>query len=147
MNKEKSTYKFIFWSLWIVLTLLCSYYIVYNAQWLIGDDAIVIRHIGYGNPFLPSNSVNLHQGRFYPFSYLVYNLLLLLNVNYILPSQIYMLQSFFFFIFCVSTTILLLKVTQNEKEAIKLYRQYNYIIINILKRGKKLMRDLRNWWY
>lgn len=57
------------------------FFILYNAQWLVGDDAIVIRHTGWGHPFKIKDTISPSTGRFFPFAYLIYNLLWLLGLN------------------------------------------------------------------
>ena len=56
--KNKELYiKAVFWTLWSALVITCVYYIVYNAQLFISDDAIVIRHTGFGQAFLPHTNL------------------------------------------------------------------------------------------
>lgn len=114
--KDKELYiRVVFWSLWTSLVLLCVFYIIHNAHWFIGDDAIVIRHTGFGKPFLPSDTVSPLIGRFYPFSYLVYDLLLLFGGNRISPTAHYSLQAVFFVIFAVSMTVIVFQILRGCK--------------------------------
>jgi len=116
MMKNKELYfKILFWTLWAVLVTVCVYYIVHNAQWLIGDDAIVIRHTGFGKAFLPSDTVNPGAGRFYPFAYLAYNILLLFGGDHISPMAHYALEAMFFLVFVVSVTMLVLSILEEQK--------------------------------
>lgn len=46
MNNKELSFKVVFWVLWTALTAVFVCYIIHNAQWLIGDDAILIRHTG-----------------------------------------------------------------------------------------------------
>lgn len=62
------------------LIIFFSFFILYNAEWLIGDDAIIIRHTGWGHPFHMSETVIPSSGRFFPFAYLVYNILWLFGL-------------------------------------------------------------------
>ena len=114
--KNKELYiKAIFWALWSVLVFICVFFIICNAQWLLGDDYMVIQHTGFGKPFLPTDTVNPSSGRFYPFAYLVYDILLLFGGEQISPTAHYVLQAVFFIIFVVSATILILKVLEKQK--------------------------------
>lgn len=116
MKNNKELYiKLVFWTLWTALVAMCTYYIIHNAQWLIGDDAIVIRHTGFGKAFLPSDTVSPSSGRFYPFAYLVYDILLLFGGEHISPTAHYVLQAVFFVLFVVSVTCLILGVLENQK--------------------------------
>lgn len=130
--KNKELYiKAVFWTLWSALVITCVYYIVYNAQWFIGDDAIVIRHTGFGQAFLPNDPLTFNRplGRFFPFSYLAYDVLLLFNNGaYITPQAHYILHSVFFVVFVVAVTILLLRILANQKV---LYR-YSLAFLSIV---------------
>lgn len=121
--KNKELYiKLVFWGLWVILVSICVFYIIYNAHWIIGDDAIIIRHTGSGRAFRPMDTVNPQTGRFFPFSYLAYNVLLLFNDGYISPRAHYMLHGVFFVVFSLSFTIMLLKSLEN------LNTVYKYIL-------------------
>ena len=119
MKNKDLFIKVLFWTLWTVIVTVCVYYIIHNAQWLIGDDAIVIRHTGFGKAFLLSDTINPSAGRFYPFSYLAYNALLLLRSDHISAKAHYVLQAVFFIIFAASMTILLLKMLESQKPMLK----------------------------
>ena len=116
MKNHKELYiKLVFWTLWTALVAMCTYYIIHNAQWLIGDDAIVIRHTGFGKAFLPGETVNPSAGRFYPLAYLVYDILLLFGGEHITPTAHYVLQAAFFILFIVSVTWLSLGILETQK--------------------------------
>ena len=119
MKNKDLFIKVLFWTLWTVIVTVCVYYLIHNAQWLIGDDAIVIRHTGFGKAFLLSDTINPSAGRFYPFSYLAYNALLLLRSDHISAKAHYVLQAVFFIIFAASVTILLLKLLESQKPMLK----------------------------
>jgi hypothetical protein len=116
MNKKELFIKTMFWTLWTVVVAVCAFFIVHNAQWGIGDDHIVIRHTGFGKPFLPSDTVSPSEGRFYPLAYLVYNILLFFGGDHISPTAHYALQAAFFIVFAVSVTILLLKLLEGQRD-------------------------------
>lgn len=114
-NNKELNIKLVFWTLWTILVAVCTYFIIHNAQWLIGDDAIVIRHTGFGKAFLPGETVNPSAGRFYPFAYLAYDILLLFGGEHISPTAHYVLQAVFFVLFVGSITCLSLGVLENQK--------------------------------
>ena len=87
------------WIIWLVATMILSYFIVHNAQWLIGDDAIIIKKTGSGQAFSIFDTINPEAGRFYPLAYYAYNILLLFNKGQISVEQHYILVSIGFFIF------------------------------------------------
>ena len=114
--KSRDVYiKIAFWTFWTFIIVICVYYIIHNAQWFIGDDAIVIRHTGFGKAFLPSDTIYPYAGRFYPFSYLAYDILLLFGGDHISPMAHYVLQAFFFVVFAIAVTVLLLKMLKEQK--------------------------------
>ena len=92
------------WIIWIALTTTLAFFILHNAQWLIGDDAIIIKKTGSGLAFSIFDTINPEGGRFYPLAYYAYNILLLFNLNpitahhhYLLVSLAFLLFSFFVF--------------------------------------------------
>lgn len=62
------------WAFMMLVTVLCAFFIVHNAQWVIGDDAIVMTFSGWGHWFPMSYTVIPENGRFFPTSYQMYNL-------------------------------------------------------------------------
>lgn len=71
--KEKMI-KYGSWAFMMLVTVLCAFFIVHNAQWIIGDDAIVMTYSGWGHWFPMSHTVIPESGRFFPLSYQMYNL-------------------------------------------------------------------------
>lgn len=115
IKSKELVVKSIAWTLWTALVAICVYYIIHNAQWLIGDDAIIIRHTGYGKAFLPSDTINPSAGRFYPFAYLIYDVLLLFFGDHISPMAHYVLEAAFFVVFVVSVTVLVVSILEEQK--------------------------------
>lgn len=62
------------WAFMMLVTVLCAFFIVHDAQWIIGDDAIVMTYSGWGHWFPMSHTVIPESGRFFPLSYQMYNL-------------------------------------------------------------------------
>lgn len=73
-TKLEEMVKYCSWLLMIVITAVCAFFVVHNAQWVIGDDAIVMAFSGWGHWFPMSHTVNPENGRFFPTSYQMYNL-------------------------------------------------------------------------
>ena len=61
----------IFWLAMMAYLGVCVYFMIHNAYWQIGDEAIVISHTGMGKPFSPKGFEGMvsSYGRLYPFAY------------------------------------------------------------------------------
>lgn len=129
MKNKELLIKTAFWTIWTALVAICVYYIVHNAQWLVRDDAIVISHTGFGKAFLLSDMVNPPLGRFYPFAYLPYNVLLLFNDGYIGPHAHYVLHAVFFVVFVIAVTILLLRILSGQKALYKYLLAFLAVVV------------------
>lgn len=114
-NKNEVLIKTIFWALWTIVLMVGAFFIVKNAHWVIGDDAIVMEHTGSGIPFPPSHMINKNVGRFCPLAYVAYNVLLLFSDGYISPKAHYVLEAVFFVIYAVAFTIMVLQMLKNQK--------------------------------
>ena len=106
------------WLVWLLTTLTLAFFIVHNAQWLIGDDAIIIRKTGSGIFFSIFDTITPESGRFYPLAYYAYNILLFFNNGVVSVQQHYILIAlsfllFSFFIFFLNKEIL--KKSTSEK--------------------------------
>ena len=55
------------------------FYILFHAEWLIGDDAFMLRRTAFGIPFPLSESIMPSVGFFRPFDYLHENIVLLFH--------------------------------------------------------------------
>ena len=64
-----------------MLIAVLAFFIMYNAGWIIGDDAIIISHTGWGHFFNPADTVTPSAGRFYPLAYIIYNVLPILRLT------------------------------------------------------------------
>lgn len=62
------------WALIMLMAFVGAYFIVDGAQWVLGDDAIVMQHAGWGHWFPMSYTVWPESGRFFPLAYQMYNL-------------------------------------------------------------------------
>lgn len=75
MNMNTTLFKSLFYGFSAVVIGVLAFFIVYNAGWITGDDAIVIEHTGWGHFFNPADTIEPAAGRFYPFAYIIYNIL------------------------------------------------------------------------
>lgn len=91
--------KYLFYGLATLLIGLLAFFIMYNAGWITGDDAIVIGHTGWGHFFNPADTVTPSAGRFYPLAYFVYNILPIFQL-YSVNSH-FALHMLTFVLFCV----------------------------------------------
>lgn len=132
MDKE-SKIKLLYWSTWTLLVSICVFYIVHNACWVISDDAIVISRTGSGKAFTLNDpfSFNKSAGRFYPFAYLAYDLLLLFHSGYISPTAHYALEAVFFVVFAVCVTLLSLKVLDGVKPVWKYALSFMVVLASV----------------
>ncbi len=91
--------KFFFYGLSVVVTGILAFFILYNAGWIIGDDAIVISHTGWGHFFNPADTVTPSAGRFYPLAYIIYNILPIFQLYSV--NAHFGLHMLTFILFCV----------------------------------------------
>lgn len=99
-------YKSLFVFVWCAFVAVCAYFAIHNAQWLGGDEAIVISHTGWASPFIPPQ-VPFSYARFFPFSYSLYNVLLMLpHGEQISPTAIYALHSTFMIVYALMLSLL-----------------------------------------
>lgn len=104
---------------WIVFAsfiIITVYYIIANAQWLIGDDAIVISHTGIGEPFLCEDTIYPEAGRFFPLAYQMYNILLIFSANFVSPFFHYIFHGVCFVLSMFLMIKSLLLIQQNTKD-------------------------------
>lgn len=92
-----------------------SFYIVHNAQWLIGDDAIVINRTGWGIPFSIWDTIKPDMGRFFPLTYMHENLVLLFPGEMHSALQHYILNLILFVLLNISLLYMLWIVIRPSK--------------------------------
>ena len=108
--KSNTWFRIAFWTLWSIIVGICAFFIVYKAQWGLGDDAIIMRHTGFGIPFSPSDTTIPYMGRFYPFAYLLYNVLIPFSTGQITAQSHYWLHLLMFVFLSFSLAYLLLDI-------------------------------------
>lgn len=88
-----------FYGIAAILTGILAFFIMYNAGWIIGDDAAVIAHTGWGHFFNPSDTVDSSAGRFFPLAYVIYNILPIFHLTSV--NAHFALQTIVFVLFCI----------------------------------------------
>ena len=91
--------KGIFYGLSASFIGVLAFFIMYNAGWIIGDDAIVVSHTGWRHFFNPKGTTIPAAGRFYPLAYIIYNILPICNLCSV--NAHFALHTFVFVIFCI----------------------------------------------
>lgn len=89
-------------TLLLVVVGVLSFFIVHNAQWLIGDDAIIINRTGWDIPFTIWDTIKPEIGRFFPLAYMHENVVLLLSGDMHNASQHYIINLFLFVILSIA---------------------------------------------
>lgn len=96
--KQAITIKTLFWSIICILVCGCSFFILHNATWLLGDDCQTLIYTGWDKPifgFFVSPTV----GRFFPLDYTIYDVLCLFYDGQIPASAHYFIHVFCFLLF------------------------------------------------
>lgn len=108
------------WIVFVSFIIITVYYIIANAQWLIGDDAIVISHTGIGKPFLCEDTIWPEAGRFFPFTYMMYNVLLIFFDSYISPLVHYIFHGicFIFSLFLMLKSLMVVQKNENKRSLV-----------------------------
>lgn len=120
MNKTLAA-KYISLAFLVVVTAICAFFIIYNAQWVIGDDAMVMNGIGFGGYFSPKGTVWPESGRFFPFNYLSYNILAFLYQGNVTATAVYVYHLFYFLLMVVAATWLFLKIQKDNVDSPLIY--------------------------
>lgn len=93
------------------------FYILHNAEWLIGDDAFMLRRTAFGIPFSISESIQPAVGFFRPFDYLHENLVLLFHSGMHDAFEHYIINAISY-VLCMSALTGVLWMTVKPKDAI-----------------------------
>lgn len=96
--RQGTVIKIIFGILTCLLVSLCSYYIVHNATWLLGDDCTTLVYTGWDKPIF-GFFVSPTLGRFFPLNYTIYDILLPFFNGQIPPAAHYTIHILCFILF------------------------------------------------
>ena len=123
-----------FWGCLTALLTICFYFLVHNAWWIIGDEAIVVSHTGMGKAFSPLGFSEMPiTGRLYPFAYNLYNVLLLFNDGYISPQAHYILQAIALCIFGLFFALIGLHILKDKPSVWKYSITFCLVAIAVVR--------------
>lgn len=94
---------------------ILSFFIVHDAEWLIGDDAIVINRTGWDVPFSIWDTIKPELGRFFPLSYMHENIVLFFTSEMHSALQHYYINAALFIILTLSLIYLLWQTIKPNK--------------------------------
>ena len=112
--KTDNLIKTTFWGLICTILCFCSYFIMHNAAWLLGDDCQTLIYTGWDKPifgFFVSPTV----GRFFPLDYTIYNVLCLFYEGQIPPSAHYFIHVLCFAVYVVAFIGIALYILKSQK--------------------------------
>jgi len=114
---------------------ICVFYLVHNAHWMVGDEAIVIFHTGMGKAFSPLgfDGMVTSYGRLYPLAYSLYNVLLLFYKGYVPPSAIYTLHGIALVILSVAFLILALRILRDIARPWQCATAFFFVVICVFR--------------
>ena len=92
------------WGIMLSVIGVYAFYILHNAEWLIGDDAFLLRRTAMGIPFPFSESILPEIGFFRPFDYLHENIVLLFHSGMHSAFEHYIINAASFLL-CMSALI------------------------------------------
>lgn len=96
-------------SVFVLITLLLAFYIVYKSHWTLGDDLGFVKSTASGKPFLIPCGVG---GRFGPFALLEFNLLLLIPGGHSVTAH-YILNAVSFLVFAAFASLLIRRIVSD----------------------------------
>lgn len=94
------------------------FYILFHAEWLIGDDAFMLRRTAFGIPFPLSESIMPSVGFFRPFDYLHENIVLLFHSGMHNAFEHYIINAVSF-VLCSGAMAGVLWMTVKPKDAVE----------------------------
>lgn len=110
------------------------FYILHNAEWLIGDDAAMLRRTAMGIPFRFSESILPDKGFFRPFDYLHENIVLLFHSGMHSAFEHYIINACSF-ILCMSALMGILWMTVKPKNV----TDYAIIVFGVITIASRLI--------
>ena len=114
MEQKSTLWRNVSYILWAAISIVCAFFIVYHSEWLFGDDAIVMKYTGWGRFFPMSHTVSPEIGRFFPFSYLMYNILPIFFHGQISATIVYVYQALWFIAFSWMSFYLVQDMLRNQ---------------------------------
>ena len=139
--RKDLTIKSIFWVLTGLVLAICSYFIIHNASWLLGDDCQTLIYTGWDKPifgFFVSPTV----GRFFPLDYTIYDLLLPFFDGQIPPAAHYAVHIVCFLLFIGSFIWLSLYILRKESAVWRYSITFSLVILVI---GRTFLNYAQCW--
>jgi hypothetical protein len=96
--KQDLLIKYLCYALLAIICIIGAFFIVHDAQWIIGDDAIVMGYSGWGKWFPMSHTIIPESGRFFPTAYQMYNLYAPFFDGQMSAQALYLYHAIFFVI-------------------------------------------------
>lgn len=124
----------------LLMTLLLAvvgiyvFYILHNAEWLIGDDAFMLRRTAFGIPFPLSESILPEVGFFRPFDYLHENFVLLFHPGMHDAFEHYIINAVSF-VLCMGALFGILWMTVKPTEVI----DYAIVVFGVILVASRLI--------
>lgn len=121
MKNKQNLLAILFWFVLAAILVVLGYFMIHNAAWLFGDEAIVYSTTGMGKSFSPSGFDCMIEcfGRFYPFAYNLYNVLLIFNSGPISAEAHYALHVVALSIFAICFAITAINLLKNYSSWMK----------------------------
>ena len=111
-----------------------EFFILYHAEWLIGDDAFMLRRTAFGIPFPISESILPETGFFRPFDYLHENIVLLFHPGMHNAFEHYIINAVSFLL-CVSALFGVLWITVKPKDV----ADYAIVVFGVILVASRLI--------
>ena len=120
----------------LLVTILGVYvfYILHNAEWLIGDDAFMLRRTAFGIPFPLSESILPESGFFRPFDYLHENIVLLFHPGMHNAFEHYIINAVSF-VLCMGALFGVLWMTVKPKDVMG----YGIVVFGVILVASRLI--------
>lgn len=139
--RKDLTIKYLFWGLNSLVLLVCSYFIVHNAAWLLGDDCQTLIYTGWDKPIF-GFFVSPTLGRFFPLDYTIYDILLPFFDGQIPPAAHYAIHIFCFLLFIGAYIWLSLYILRKESTAWRYSITFSLVILVI---GRTFLNFAQCW--
>lgn len=129
---KESGLRIVFWSIAAIIVAICSFFIIHNAAWLLGDDTQTLIYTGWDKPIF-GFFVTPAVGRFFPLDYTIYDILCLFYSGRIPPSAHYFIHVICFVGFVLCISLVSMHILKEEK-AIWKYGISLFVVILVIGR-------------
>ena len=139
--KTDNIIKISFWGIVSVILFICSYFIMHNAAWLLGDDCQTLIYTGWDKPIF-GFFVSPTLGRFFPLDYTIYNVLCLFYEGQIPPSAHYFIHVLCFFLYIIAFIALSLYILKDKKA---IWKYSTALMVVLLVVGRTYLNFMQCW--